>query len=67
MQLSIVVIFHNMQREARRTLHGLSPAYQQGVDAAAYEIIAIDNGSSLPLDGDWVRSTGPNVRCRWRR
>lgn len=60
--LSIIVVFHNMRREARRTLHSLSPAYQQGASAKDYEIIAVDSGSSMPLGGDWAESTGPNVR-----
>ena len=60
--LSIVVIFHDMQREARRTLHSLSPDYQRGVDPAAYEVIAIDNGSAAPLDAEAVRSHGPQFR-----
>ena len=60
--LSIVVIFHNMRREARRSLHSLSTAYQRGVHAEQYEVIAVDNGSSQPLDGDLVKTQGPNFR-----
>lgn len=47
-KLSIVAVFHNMRREAPRTLQSLSPPYQQNVDSADYEIIAVDNGSSSP-------------------
>lgn len=61
-QLSVVVIFHNMQREARRTLYSLSNAYQAGVDTSEYEVIAIDNGSAQPLLADEVRGYGPNFR-----
>ena len=43
--LSVVVVFHNMRREAERTLHSLSRAYQRGVDDLDYEVIVIDNGS----------------------
>lgn len=59
MSLSIVVIFHDMRREAKRTLHSLSADYQIGLRDLDYEVIAIDNGSSEPLDSAWVRSIGP--------
>jgi len=49
-KLSVVVVFHAMAREAPRTLHTLSTAYQHGVDALDYEVIAVDNGSNPPLD-----------------
>lgn len=60
--LSIVVVFYNMQREARRTLHSLSTRYQKGVTAEQYEVIAVENGSTRALDGDFVLSHGPNFR-----
>ena len=60
--LSIVVVFFNMPREARRTLYSLSTNYQQGVKADQYEVIAVDNGSPRPLDGDMVSAHGPNFR-----
>ena len=63
--LSVVVIFHNMVREAERTLTTLGAAYQTGVCAADYEIIAIDNGSSRPLAPDRVAAMGPNFRYRF--
>ena len=37
--LSVVVVFYNMRREADRTLHSLSRAYQQGIDDLDYEVI----------------------------
>lgn len=60
--LSIVVIFHNMRREAARTLHSLSTAYQCGANAEQYEVIAIDNGSAAPLDAGAVKSHGSQFR-----
>jgi hypothetical protein len=51
-----------MRREARRTLHSLSAAYQTGVDSSEYEVIAIDNGSALPLSEQEVQSHGPNFQ-----
>ncbi len=60
--ISIVVVFYNMQREAARTLHALSRAYQQGIEHIAYEVICIDNGSNPPMDAVWVESFGPEFR-----
>jgi hypothetical protein len=48
-KLSVIVVFHDMQREAVRTLHSLSRMGQTGIADLEYEVIAIDNGSSRPL------------------
>ena len=58
--VSILVVFHNMRREAARTLLTLSADYQRGVDPAMYEVIALDNGSEPPLEADFVGHFGPN-------
>jgi len=58
-RLSIVVVVFNMRREAPRTLFTLSPAYQRNVDAADYEVIVVDNGSSEPLTAAEVAQFGP--------
>lgn len=58
-RLSIVVVVFNMRREAPRTLFTLSPAYQRNVDAADYEVIVVDNGSSGPLTATEVAQFGP--------
>lgn len=50
MKLSIVVNFHNMRREAERTLHSLSRSYQLDINDLEYEILAIDNTSSEPIE-----------------
>lgn len=62
MKISIVVIMHNMRREAARTLHSLSPAHQIGADPGDYEVIVIDNGSSEPLNAAEVNRFGPTFR-----
>jgi glycosyltransferase involved in cell wall biosynthesis len=59
-KLSIIVNFHNMRREAERTLYTLSSQYQTGVDADDWEVIAIDNGSSEPLNPEDVTKFGHN-------
>jgi len=61
-RLSVVVNFYNMRREAARTLHTLSCAYQRDVCASDYEVIAVDNGSTEPLRKDDVEAHGPNFR-----
>ncbi|MFM8414426.1 MAG: glycosyltransferase family 2 protein [Planctomycetota bacterium] len=60
--LSVVVAFHDMRREAPRTLHTLSPAYQRGVGAGDYEVLAVDVGSEPPLDEALVRAQGEHFR-----
>ena len=59
---SVIVIFYNMRREAKRTLYSLTKAYQQNTDDISYEVIAIDNGSAQPLNKAWVESFGENFR-----
>jgi len=63
--LSVVVVCHDMRREAPRTLHSLSRRYQRGIDGLHYEVLAVDNGSSTPLDADTVRGFGPQFRYRF--
>lgn len=61
-RLSIVVVVFNMRREAERTLHSLSPSHQRDLVDANYEVIAIDNGSSEPLDAVDVARHGTGFR-----
>ena len=49
-RLSIVLIAYNMQREAPRTMRSLSTAMQRDVKHGDYEVVVVDNGSSVPLD-----------------
>jgi cephalosporin hydroxylase len=62
--LSVVVVFYNMRREAQRSLHALSRAYQQSIDDLDYEVIVIENGSAPDqvLGEEFVRSFGPEFR-----
>jgi cephalosporin hydroxylase len=62
--LSVVVVVHNMRREAARTLHSLSRSYQRGVDDLAYEVIVVENGSrpEQRLGEEFVRSFGAGFR-----
>lgn len=61
-RLSVIVNFYNMRREGPRTLYSLCDAYQQGISSDDYEVIAVDNGSSEPLDETEVCALGPNFR-----
>ena len=55
-KLSIVTIFHNMCREAERTLYTLSADYQEDVTIYDYEVIAIDNvGNTNTLETTFYR------------
>ncbi len=60
--LSAIVVFHNMRREAGRTLRSLTRTYQQLEFDQPYEVIAIDHGSTLPLSKPFVESFGPGFR-----
>ena len=60
--LSVVVVVHDMSREAPRTLRSLSASYQRNVAADDYEIIVVDNGSSVPLDPEIVAGIASNAR-----
>jgi cephalosporin hydroxylase/SAM-dependent methyltransferase len=62
--LSVVAVFHNMRREAARTLHSLSRSYQQGIEGVDYEVIAVENGSdpNQALGKEFVTGFGPEFR-----
>jgi glycosyltransferase involved in cell wall biosynthesis/tetratricopeptide (TPR) repeat protein len=60
--VSVVVVVYNMAREAPRTLHSLSAAYQRHIDPDEYEVIVVDNGSDPPLDPKIVDGLSGNFR-----
>lgn len=61
-ELSVIVIFFNMRREAERTLFSLTSEYQKNMGGISYEVIAVDNGSSERIDESLVKSFGANFR-----
>jgi len=63
--LSIIAAFHDMPREAPRTLQTLSPGYQRGTNPNDYEVIAVDVGSDPPLDEGCLAAAG--AACRLMR
>jgi glycosyltransferase involved in cell wall biosynthesis len=60
--LSVVVVTYDMARELPRTLHSLSPAYQQGIAATDYEVVVVDNGSPQPVDPAVVAAFPGRIR-----
>lgn len=59
--LSIVVVFYDMEREAPRTLLTLGKGYQ-GITSERVELIAVDNGSPEPLRLDLPPSDFDSVK-----
>ena len=49
MQLTVILIAYDMQREIPRTLQSLSRRYQHRAEALDYEVIVVDNGSPVAL------------------
>jgi cephalosporin hydroxylase len=64
LDLSVVIVFYNMKREAARSLHALSRSYQVGIDDLSYEVIVVENGSKPDqrLGAEMVESFGPEFR-----
>ncbi len=64
LDLSMVVVFYNMRREAARTLESLSRAYQRGIDDLRYEVVVVENGSAPEerLGEAFVTGFGPEFR-----
>jgi glycosyltransferase involved in cell wall biosynthesis len=60
-KISVVVISYNMTRELPRTIRTLSPHMQIGIDAAEYEIIVVDNGSTDPFPEFECRRWAPDL------
>jgi glycosyltransferase involved in cell wall biosynthesis len=60
--VSLVVVVYNIPREAPRTLHSLSAAYQRHIDLDDYEIIVVDNGSTPPVDPQLIAGLAGNFR-----
>lgn len=62
LKLSVIVTAFNMARELPRTLKTLSASMQRGIYEHDYEVIVVDNGSSVPFDRELCRQMCPNVR-----
>lgn len=60
--LSIVVIFYDMEECYEDTLLTMSREFQVGIEDVSYEVIAIDNNSPVPLDEGAVERFGPEFK-----
>lgn len=60
--LTIVIVFYNNQREAKRTLYTFSTPYQRSINNEEYNVIAIDSNSPKPLNKAEVEAFGPNFQ-----
>jgi len=60
-KLTVIINFYNMRREAERTLFTLTSKYQN-LSSKYYDVIALHNGSTQPLNKQWVESFGSNFR-----
>jgi glycosyltransferase involved in cell wall biosynthesis len=63
MQLSVVVVVHDMPNTARRTLRALAADYQRGIGAADYEVIVVDNGSMPRFDDRCLEELAGTFHC----
>ncbi len=61
-QLSLVVGCFEMQRELPRTLHTLAVPYQHGVRQEQYEVVVVDNGSTVPVTAAQFAALNLNLR-----
>ena len=61
-KVSIVVVVHNMAREAPRTLYSLSAAHQRHIAGDDYEVIVVDNGSSPAFDAKVLETLSGRFR-----
>ncbi|WP_371370229.1 glycosyltransferase family 2 protein [Pseudomonas sp. QL9] len=61
-RLSVVVIVYKMPEQADKTIHSLSPAYQQGVNERDYEVIVVENHSDRLLGAERAVRHAGNVR-----
>jgi glycosyltransferase involved in cell wall biosynthesis len=59
--ISVVIVVHNMQRVAPRTLQSFTAVYQD-ISPDTYEVIVVENGSDRPLSRQQVEAFGPNFR-----
>jgi glycosyltransferase involved in cell wall biosynthesis len=61
-RLSIIIIAYDMQRQALNTLISLSPGYQEGVSADAYEVVVVENRSQRNMDANAIAALPGNFR-----
>src|SRR6185295_1492798 len=60
-KVSLILIGFNMARELPRTIRSLSPRMQKGIGPGDYEVILVDNGSTMPFDEAELRRWIPGL------
>jgi glycosyltransferase involved in cell wall biosynthesis len=60
--ISIIICMYNMPREAPRTIVSALPPYQKKVNGNEYEVIVVDNGSSLPIDANFLKGLPETIK-----
>ncbi|HET6343389.1 MAG TPA: glycosyltransferase family A protein [Myxococcota bacterium] len=60
--ISVIVVVHDMLREAPRTLFSLATPHQRGIEPGDYEVIVVENVSDNVLGEALVCSFGPQFR-----
>jgi len=66
-KLSILLIVYKMPRQALNTLYSLSTQHQRNVRESDYEIVVVENESSLNVDEELVHAIGNNLRYYRRK
>jgi glycosyltransferase involved in cell wall biosynthesis len=61
-KLSVLLVVYNMQREAPRTIFSALPPYQKDISVEDYEILILENGSTKPLEQDYLESLPHNIK-----
>ncbi len=61
-KVSVIVVAYRMASQLENTLYTLSPEFQEGVTAADYEVIVMENASQENLSAESVRRLPANFR-----
>jgi len=61
-EISIIVVCHDMSRQMRNTLFTLSPEYQRAGNEIPYEVIIVENASDNNLPADLIESLPANFK-----
>ncbi len=65
-KISIIVVVYKMAKQAENTLWTLSKNYQEGVSSWDYEVIVVENASTLELGKKRVKQFGSNFKYIYR-
>ena len=63
--LTVLIVFYNGEREAKRSLYSLTRTYQNLSPENEYDVIVLDSGSTKPLSAKMVQSFGDNFKYHY--